>query len=63
MLLDSALEPVIADTIANNPGNAVNALLGLSIVDPACGSGHFLLAAARPLAAHVPRLQAGGKRP
>ncbi len=60
VLLDSALEPVIADTIAKNPGNPVEALLGLSIVDPACGSGHFLLAAARRLAAHVARLQANG---
>lgn len=60
VLLDSALEPVIADTIAKNPGNAVEALLGLSIVDPACGSGHFLLAAARRLAAHVARLEANG---
>src|SRR5262245_39465991 len=60
VLLDSALEPVIADTIAKNPKNAVEALLGLSIVDPACGSGHFLLAAARRLAAHVARLQANG---
>lgn len=60
VLLDSALEPVIADTIAKNQGNAVEALLGLSIVDPACGSGHFLLAAARRLAAHVARRQANG---
>jgi hypothetical protein len=60
VLLDGALEPVIADTIAKNPGNAVEALLGLSIVDPACGSGHFLLAAARRLAAHVARLHANG---
>jgi hypothetical protein len=60
VLLDSALEPVIADTIARNPGNTVEALLGLSIVDPACGSGHFLLAAARRLAAHLARLQANG---
>jgi hypothetical protein len=60
VLLDSALEPVIADTIAQNPGRATEALLGLSIVDPACGSGHFLLAAARRLAAHVARLSANG---
>ena len=60
VLLDSALEPVIADTIAKNPGKSVEALLSLSIVDPACGSGHFLLAAARRLAAHVARLQANG---
>ncbi len=60
VLLDSALEPVIADTIAKNPANPIEALLGLSIVDPACGSGHFLLAAARRLAAYVARLQANG---
>ncbi|HJV26308.1 MAG TPA: N-6 DNA methylase [Aromatoleum sp.] len=60
VLLDNALEPVVADAIAKNPTNPVEALLGLSIVDPACGSGHFLLAAARRLAAHVARLQANG---
>ncbi|HTR56147.1 MAG TPA: N-6 DNA methylase [Kofleriaceae bacterium] len=60
VLLDSALEPVIAETIAKNPANAFEALLGLAIVDPACGSGHFLLAAARRLAGHVARLQANG---
>src|SRR5262249_50579774 len=38
ILLDSALEPVIAETIANHPNNPVEALLDLSIVDPACGS-------------------------
>ncbi len=60
VLLDSALEPVIKDTIAKHPEDSVEALLGLSIVDPACGSGHFLLAAARRLAARVARLQANG---
>lgn len=60
VLLDSALDPVITDTIARNPGNSSEALLGLAIVDPACGSGHFLLAAARRLAAHVARFQANG---
>ncbi|MCC6747216.1 MAG: N-6 DNA methylase [Deltaproteobacteria bacterium] len=60
VLLDSALEPVIADTLAKRPERPIDALLGLSIVDPACGSGHFLLAAARRLATHLARLQAGG---
>lgn len=60
VLLDSALEPVIADTIAKNPDNAIDALSSLSIVDPACGSGHFLLAAARRLAGHIARLKANG---
>ncbi len=60
VLLDSALEPVVAAAIAAHPGDPVEALLSLSIVDPACGSGHFLLAAARRLAAHVARLTANG---
>jgi hypothetical protein len=60
VLLDSTLEPVIAETIAKNPDNSIVSLLSLSIVDPACGSGHFLLAAARRLASHVARLQANG---
>jgi len=60
VLLDSALEPVVATTIAENPGRTVEALLTLSIVDPACGSGHFLLSAARRLAAHVARIEANG---
>jgi hypothetical protein len=60
VLLDSALEPVVASTLAANPERPVEALLELSVVDPACGSGHFLLAAARRLAAHVARLEANG---
>ncbi len=60
VLLDSALEPVVERTIAEHPSDAVESLLSLSVVDPACGSGHFLLAAARRLAAHVARLQADG---
>ncbi|MEB2284050.1 MAG: restriction endonuclease [Polyangiaceae bacterium UTPRO1] len=60
VLLDSALEPVIADTLARNPAKAAQALLELTIVDPACGSGHFLLSAARRLAAHVARAEASG---
>lgn len=55
VLLDGALEPVMRDTIDRNPGRAADALLELSIVDPACGSGHFLLAAARRLADRVAR--------
>jgi hypothetical protein len=60
VLLDSALEPVIATTIAANPTNTAKALLELSIVDPACGSGHFLLSAARRLATHVARGSVSG---
>lgn len=60
VLLDSALEPVVDATIAAHPDAPADALLELSIVDPACGSGHFLLSAARRLAAHVARLEANG---
>ena len=60
VLLDSALEPVVKDTIAKHPENPIETLLSLSIVDPACGSGHFLLAAARRLASHVARISANG---
>ena len=60
LLLDSTLEPVVQETLARQPAKPVDALLNLAIVDPACGSGHFLLAAARRLAAHVARLQTNG---
>jgi hypothetical protein len=60
ILLDSALELVVKETIGANPGRPVEALLSLSVVDPACGSGHFLLAAARRLAGHVARIEANG---
>lgn len=60
VLLDGALEPVIADVLAGRPEDPVGSLLDLAIVDPACGSGQLLLAAARRLASHVARLRAGG---
>ena len=59
-LLASALDPVIEQTIDAHPEDTVDALLELAIVDPACGSGHFLLAAARRLADRVARIRAGG---
>ena len=59
-LLASALDPVVRRTIDAHPEAPADALLDLAILDPACGSGHFLLAAARRLADHVARLRAGG---
>lgn len=59
-LIKSALEPVIADTVRAHPERPVESLLQLTICDPACGSGHFLLAAARRLADEVARLRAPG---
>jgi len=57
-LIKSALEPVIARTLAENPQEPVKALLALTVCDPACGSGHFLLAAARRIADEVALLRA-----
>lgn len=60
VLLDSALDPVMKDAEAAHPEDPAGALLSLSIVDPACGSGHFLLAAARRLASRVAAVRAEG---
>lgn len=60
LLLDSALDPVVERTVQAHPDKPDEALLELAIVDPACGSGHFLLAAARRLADHVARIRAAG---
>lgn len=47
-LLDSALDPVL-DEAAAKP-DAENAILNLKVCDDACGSGHFLIAAAHRIA-------------
>lgn len=58
-LLDTALDPVLdrTEAEADGPGKA---LLELSVIDPACGSGHFLLAAARRIATRLARIRAEG---
>jgi hypothetical protein len=64
-LLDSTLDPVINDAEKRGGQRAVAAgqsdataaivseLLSLTVCDPACGSGHFLVAAARRIAKRV----------
>ncbi|MCK9504768.1 MAG: N-6 DNA methylase [Porticoccaceae bacterium] len=56
-LIQSALEPVIEQRLADNPANPTEALLNIKVIDPACGSGHFLLAAARRLAERLAALR------
>lgn len=58
-LLDKALDPVLDQTEAKSDDPA-KALLKLSVIDPACGSGHFLLAAARRIATRLARIRAEG---
>jgi hypothetical protein len=63
-LLDSALDPVIeAAAKGKSRSDAEAALLALKIVDPACGSGHFLVAAARRLARRLARVRTGDDEP
>lgn len=62
-LLRASLDPLIEKTLAANPTNPKEALLRLRIIDPACGSGHFLLGAARRLADAVARLDMEGDLP
>lgn len=57
-LIKSALDPVIEQRIAAQPESPVEALLSIRVIDPACGSGHFLLAAARRLAEKLAQLRA-----
>lgn len=61
-LIKSALEPVISQTVKANPQRPVEALLSLTVCDPACGSGHFLLSAARRLADEVALHRAAAER-
>ena len=60
-LIKSALEPKIAAAL--KVPDARTALLALKVIDPACGSGHFLLAAARRIASEVARLDADSDIP
>ena len=60
-LLDSALEPALDDA-AKKP-NPEQAILELKVCDPACGSGHFLVAAARRIAKRLAILRAGANEP
>lgn len=63
-LLDSALDPVVNDAInVADPAEAERRLLNLKVCDPACGSGHFLIAAAERLAVHLARLRTGDDQP
>lgn len=67
-LVRSALDPVVAAHLATLPKNAAaetraETLLSLRVCDPACGSGHFLLAAARRLGRELARARTGEDEP
>ena len=60
-LLDSALDPLLDE--AERAPDPEAALLALRICDPACGSGHFLVAAGRRSAVRLARWRSGGEEP
>jgi hypothetical protein len=64
-LLDTALQPVL-DAACARGSTAVErqaAILALRVCDPACGSGHFLLAAAQRLAKRLAEVRCGDPEP
>ncbi|MDS1348508.1 Eco57I restriction-modification methylase domain-containing protein [Planktothrix agardhii] len=63
-LIKSALEPVIAEKLRESEkGKLGEALLSLKVCDPACGSGHFLLAAARRIGKELAIIRTGEPQP
>lgn len=61
LVLDEALGPLIDDAVRTS--NPEQALLDLTVVDPACGSGHFVAAAARRIAAALATVRTGDTEP
>ena len=56
-LIETALDPVLAEAArAKNPEQAI---LSLKVFDPACGSGHFLIAAAHRIAQRLAAIRTG----
>ncbi|MCX7844511.1 MAG: N-6 DNA methylase, partial [Candidatus Bipolaricaulota bacterium] len=64
-LIGSALEPVLAERLraAKTREEKERAILSLRVIDPATGSGHFLLAAARRLGKELARVRTGEEEP
>ena len=63
-LLDSALDPVAEEAVrGKDPGAAERAILELAVVDPAAGSGHFLVASAHRLAKRLASIRTGEGEP
>ena len=60
-ILDSALDPVMDEAARST--DPEGALLALRILDPACGSGHFLVAAAHRLARRLASIRTGDYEP
>ena len=65
-LIKTTLEPAIHERIKEHHGNKqaqIRSLLAMRVCDPACGSGHFVLAMARTIAWYVCQLRTGEDNP
>lgn len=63
-LLDSALDPVLEEAIKGlDSQKAEQAILDLKVCDPACGSGHFLVAAAHRMSKRLASIRTGDSEP
>jgi hypothetical protein len=73
VLLDSALDPTLRNATSKSQEernatfmsreDAEKAIIQLKICDPACGSGHFLIAAAHRLARKLAAIRTGDEEP
>lgn len=61
LVLDEALDPLIVEAVRDPYPQ--QALLDLTVVDPACGSGHFVVAAARRIATALATVRTGETEP
>lgn len=61
LVLDETLDPLIAE--ARRSSEPERALLELTVIDPACGSGHFVVAAARRIATDLAEVRTGETEP
>ena len=60
-LLDATLDPLLDE--CSTKSDPVSAFLDLTVCDPACGSGHFLVAAARRIAVRAAGAETGEPTP
>jgi hypothetical protein len=61
LVLDETLDPLIDDAL--HTADPAAALLAITVVDPAVGSGHFIVAAARRIATALAAVRTGDTEP